>query len=286
MPRTAASRPPGQLKPETAQHLPQRQGAPQIAGAQALGLLGERHRPAPRVRAAEPAHRQCDQQRPAARRAVCQQPLVAAVHPRRLLPAPRAPRQGAPDRREDHHRIPGVGHPADLQPGKVREQHRQQGRSPLGHLQAANGAIAVCQRRRHDKMKRQRGSRAKRSWQTSASYRSLAAIPRRHAAPAPDRDEPAPGRYSAQPITKLAEEPYFVKVPGWLRTGRGGLPVIGCLPCEVSGLLVVRRLSKPAVLPGVRLCHCRRVMCACHARVALSWGFSCRTWPGSSSRAS
>ena len=201
------TRPPGQLKPETAQHLPQRQGAPQIAGAQALGLLGERHRPAPRVRAAEPAHRQRDQQRPAARRAVCQQPLVAAVHPRRLLPAPRAPRQGAPDRREDHHRIPGVGHPADLQPGKVREQHRQQGRSPLGHLQAANGAIAVCQRRRHDKMKRQRGSRAKRSWQTSASCRSLAAIPRRHAAPAPDRDEPAPAATQRNPSQNSRKSP-------------------------------------------------------------------------------
>jgi hypothetical protein len=169
------TRPPGQLQPEAGQHLPQRQRPPQVAAGQPLSLLDEGDPRARRGRAAEPAHRQRDQQRPAARSAVSQQPLVAAVHPRRRLPALRAPRLSARDRREGHYRVPGVGDPADLQPGQVRKQDSQQLPGLRRDLNPAGLTIAACQRRRHDKMNRQRGSPAKRSWQTSASYRGLVA---------------------------------------------------------------------------------------------------------------
>ena len=63
---------------------------------QPLGLLGERDRRARRVPAAEPAHRQDDQHRPAARRAISHHPRIPAMHPRRLLTAPRAARRAPP----------------------------------------------------------------------------------------------------------------------------------------------------------------------------------------------
>ena len=103
---------------------------------------------------------------------------------------PARPAMRAADRRPDDHRLPGVGHPADLQPGQMREQDRQELTGLRRDLPAADG-INACQRRRHDKMKWQRRSRVTRSWQTSASYRNLAATTRRHAAPAPHRDKPA-----------------------------------------------------------------------------------------------
>ena len=215
MPRTAASRAPacaGQLQPETAQHLPQRQACaadsgrdrPSACSANVTALHpGSTHRNRRTANAISTGPP------PAAPSASSRR--VPAVHPRRRPPAPRAPRLADRDRRRDHHRIQARP-PADLPARQGEGTARPSRPTPfLGHFQAASGRIAACPRRRHDKMKRQRGSRANRSWQTSASDRSLAATPRRHAAPAPDRDEPAPGRYSAQPITKLAEEPNFVR---------------------------------------------------------------------------
>ena len=100
--------------------------------------------------------------------------------------APARPASSSPKRvsslraryqREGHHGVPGVGHMADLQPRQVRERRLQQLPGLRRDLRPA-GRSTACQRRRHDKMNRQRGSSAKRSWQTSASYRSLVA-PRR-----------------------------------------------------------------------------------------------------------
>jgi hypothetical protein len=56
----------------------------------------------------------------------------------------------------------------------VREQHEQQLLALPGHFQntAREGGHPLG---RHGRLRRQRGSRGKRSWQTSASYRSLVA---------------------------------------------------------------------------------------------------------------
>ena len=118
---------PGQLQPEPGQHGQQRDAAPPVPLAQPPGLLGEGDRRARRVPAAEPAHLQDDQHRPPARRAVSHHARIPAVHPRRLLTAPRAARRVRPARRDDHHRVPGVFHPVHAQPRQVREQHGQQG---------------------------------------------------------------------------------------------------------------------------------------------------------------
>ena len=83
---------PGQLQPEPGQHPQQRHAAPPVTGRHAPGLLSEGDRRAGRVPAAEPAHLQDDQHRPATHRAVRHHPRVPAVHPRRLLTAPRAAR--------------------------------------------------------------------------------------------------------------------------------------------------------------------------------------------------
>ena len=74
----------------------------------------------------------------------------------------------------DHHRVPGVLHLRYPQPAKVREQHEQQLLALPGNLldTAGGGGRPVG---RHGRLRRQRGSRGERSWQTSASYRSLVA---------------------------------------------------------------------------------------------------------------
>ena len=97
---------PGQLQPEPGQHGQQRDAAPPVSLAQPSGLLGEGDRRALRVPAAEPAHLQDDQHRPAARRAVSHRARIPAVHLRRRLTAPRAARRAGPARRGDHHRAP------------------------------------------------------------------------------------------------------------------------------------------------------------------------------------
>ena len=73
---------PGQLQAEPGQHAQQRHAPPPVPPGQPVGLFGERDRRALILQAAEPAHRQRDQQRAAARRAVGHRPRVPAVHPR------------------------------------------------------------------------------------------------------------------------------------------------------------------------------------------------------------
>ena len=165
--------PPGQLQPEAGQHAQQRHAAPPVPLRHAPGLLGERHLRARGLRAAEPAHRQHDQHRPAAGRAIGHHPRVPAMNPRGHRPARRAPRLPRPAARPDHHRVPGVLHLLHPQPAKVREQHEQQFLALPGNLQDTAGGGRP--RGRHGRLKRQRGSRGERSWQTSASYRSLVA---------------------------------------------------------------------------------------------------------------
>ena len=181
--------PPGQLQPEPGQHAQQRHAAPPVPLRQAPGLLGERGLRARGLRAAEPAHRQRDQHRPASGRAIGHHPRIPAVNPPGHRPAGRAPRLRRPAARPDHHRVPGVLHLAYPQPAKVREQHEQQLLALSGNLQDTAGG-GGRPRGRHGRLKRQRGSRGKRSWQTSASYRSLVARSRRHAARPPDRHIP------------------------------------------------------------------------------------------------
>ena len=171
--------PPGQLQAEAGQHAQQRHAAPPVPLRHAPGLLGERGLRARRLPAAEPAHRQRYQHRPAAGRAIGHDPRIPAMDPRGHHPARRAPRLHLPAPRPDHHRVPGVLRPFHPQPAKVREQHEQQLFALPGNLQDTGGGRP---RGRHGRLKRQRGSRGKRSWQTSASYRSLVARSRRHAA--------------------------------------------------------------------------------------------------------
>ena len=166
--------PPGQLQAEAGQHAQQRYAAPPVPLRHAIGLLGERGLRARGLRAAEPAHRQRDQHRPAAGRAIGHHPRVPAMNPRRRRSAQRAPRLCRPAGRPDHHRVPGVLHLTDPQPAKVREQHEQQLLALPGNLQDTAGG-GDRPRGRHGRLKRQRGSRGERSWQTSASYRSLVA---------------------------------------------------------------------------------------------------------------
>ena len=150
---------PGQLQPEPCQHAQQRDAAPPVPLAQPRGLLGEGDRRAPRVPAAEPAHLQDDQHRPPARRAVSHHARIPAVHPRRLLTAPRAARRVRLARRGDHHRVPGVFHPVHAQPRQVREQHGQQSLPLLRDIPDDAGGGAGRPGRQHDKLIRQRGSR-------------------------------------------------------------------------------------------------------------------------------
>jgi hypothetical protein len=166
--------PPGQLQPEAGQHAQQRHAAPPVPDGHAVGLLGERDLRARGIRAAEPAHRQGDQHRPAAGRAISHDPRIPAMDPRGRRPARRAPCLRRPAARPDHHRVPGVLHLPYPQPAKVREQHEQQLFALPGYFQdmAPGGGRP---RGRHGRLRRQRGSRGKRSWQTSASYRSLVA---------------------------------------------------------------------------------------------------------------
>ena len=85
MPSVQASRAaalPGQLQAEPGQHAQQRHAPPPVPLGEPAGLFGERDRRALILQAAEPAHRQRDQQRAAARRAVGHRPRVPAVHPR------------------------------------------------------------------------------------------------------------------------------------------------------------------------------------------------------------
>jgi hypothetical protein len=164
--------PPGQLQPEPGQHAQQRHAAPPVPRRHPRGLLGERDPRARGLRAAEPAHCQRDQHRPAPGRAVGHDPRVPAMDPRGHRLAQRAPRLRGPAARPDHHRVPGVLHLADPQPAKMREQHEQQFLTRPGHFQDTAGG------RRHGRLRQQRGSRCVRSWQTSASYRSLVATSR------------------------------------------------------------------------------------------------------------
>jgi hypothetical protein len=54
-------------------------------------------------------------------------------------------------------------------------------------------------------------------------------------------------------VRKLGSGPNFVKASATIGGRSGGLGRLPAgLPCGVKGLLVVQRLSKPAVLPGVR----------------------------------
>jgi very-short-patch-repair endonuclease len=71
-----------------------------------------------RVPAAEPAHPQGDQHRPAARRAVSHRARIPAVDPRRFQSAPRAARRARPARRGDHHRASRVFHPVHASPDR------------------------------------------------------------------------------------------------------------------------------------------------------------------------
>ena len=143
-----------------------------------LGPRGHTH--------AEPAHRQHHQHRPPARRAIGHDPRVPAMNPRGQRTACRAPRLRRPAGRPDHHRVPGVLHAPGPQPAKVREQHEQQLFALTRDFQDTTGG-GRRPGRRHGRLKRQRGSRAKRSWQVPASYRSLVAGSRRHAGRIPDR---------------------------------------------------------------------------------------------------
>ena len=156
---------PGQLQAEPGQHAQQRDAAPPVPLAQPCGLLGEGDRRAGRVPAAEPADLQDDQHRPATRRAVRHHPRIPAVHPRRLLTAPRAACPAGPARRRDHHRMPDVFHPVHAQPRQVREQRAQQASALLGNVPDKTRG-AGRPRWRHDRLRRQRGSRARGSWQT------------------------------------------------------------------------------------------------------------------------
>ncbi|HEV3288664.1 MAG TPA: hypothetical protein VG123_06700 [Streptosporangiaceae bacterium] len=149
----------GQLQPEPGQHPQQRDAAPPVPLAQPHGLLGEGDRRAGRVPAAEPAHLQHDQHRPPARRAVSHHPRIPAVHPRRLLTAPRAARHLRPARRDDHHRVPGVFHPVHAQSRQVREQHGQQRLPLLTDIPDDAGGGAGRPGRQHGRLIRQRGSR-------------------------------------------------------------------------------------------------------------------------------
>ena len=157
--------PPGQLQPEPGQHAQQRDAAPPVPLAHPRGLLGERDRRAPRVLAAEPAHLQDDQHRPATRRAVRHHPRIPAMHPRRLQAAPRAARRPRPARRRDHHRMHDVFHAMHAQTRQVREQRGQQAFALLRNV-PGNARGAGRPRRRHDRLRRQRGSRVRGSWQT------------------------------------------------------------------------------------------------------------------------
>ena len=143
-----------------------------------LGPRGHTH--------AEPAHRQHHQHRPPAGRAIGHDPRVPAMNPRGQRTACRAPRLRRPAGRPDHHRVPGVLHTPGPQPAKVREQHEQQLFALTRDFQDTTGG-GRRPGRRHGRLKRQRGSRAKRSWQVPASYRSLVAGSRRHAGRIPDR---------------------------------------------------------------------------------------------------
>jgi hypothetical protein len=177
---------PGQLQPEAGQHVQQRHAAPPVPCCQALGLLGERELHARGIRAAEPADRQHHQHRAAAGRAIGHHPRIPAMNPRGQRTACRAPRLRRPARRPDHHRVPGVLHAPGPQPAKVREQHEQQLFALTRDFQDTTGG-GRRPGRRHGRLIRQRGSRAKRSWQVPASYRSLVARSRRHAGRIPDR---------------------------------------------------------------------------------------------------
>src|ERR1035441_2852076 len=114
------------------------------------------------LRAAEPAHRQRDQHRPAAGRAIGHHPRIPAMNPRGSRPACRAPRLPRPAARPDHHRVPGALHLTDPQPAKVREKHEQQLLALPGNLQDTAGG-GDRPRGRHGRLRRQRGSWGERS---------------------------------------------------------------------------------------------------------------------------
>ena len=158
-PGQPGGRPPSQLQPEPGQHPQQRDAAPPVPLAQPPGLLGEGNRRASRVPAAEPAHLQGDQHRPSARRAVSHHARIPAVHPRRLLTAPRAARRLRPARRDDHHRVSRIFHPVHAQARQVREQHGQQGLPLLTDIPDDAGDGGGRPGGRHGRLIRQRGSR-------------------------------------------------------------------------------------------------------------------------------
>ena len=158
-PRQPGGGTPGQLQPEPGQHGQQRDAAPPVSLAQPSGLLGESNCRTTRVPAAEPAHLQDDQHRPAARRAVGHRAPVPAVHLRRRLTAPRAARRAGLARRGDHHRLSGVFDPVHAQPRQMREQHGQQGLPLLRDIRDDAGGRAGRPGRQHDKLIRQRGFR-------------------------------------------------------------------------------------------------------------------------------
>ena len=150
---------PGQLQPEPGQHDRQRDAAPPVPFAQPLGLLGKGDRRALGVPAAEPAHLQDDQHRPPACRAISHHARIPAVHPRRLLTAPRAARRPCPARRDDHHRVSRIFHPVHAQPRQVREQYGQQGLALLRDIPDDAGGGAGRPGEQHGRLIRQRGSR-------------------------------------------------------------------------------------------------------------------------------
>ena len=157
-PGQPGSRTPGQVQPEPGQHGRQRDTAPPVPLTQPRGLLSEGDRRALRAPAAEPAHPQDDQHRPAARRAVRHRARIPAVHPRRLQAAPRAARRARLARRGDHHRVSHVFDPAHAQPRQVREQNGQQGLPLLRDIPDAGGGTGRPGRQ-HGRLIRQRGSR-------------------------------------------------------------------------------------------------------------------------------
>ena len=207
--------PPGQLHPQAGQHAQQRHAAPPVPDGQPFGLLGERDLRAARIRAAEPAHRQDDQYGAAAGRAIGHHPAVPAMHLRGHRPARRAPRLRGPAARPQHHRLPGIGHPVDPQPGKMREQHEQQLLALPGNLQDTAGGGGRPPGR-HGRLRRQRGSRAR---EVLADSRVLpeprchitptrrARTRSSHQTPAATPAKPHPAPHPPSPITKIAQEP-------------------------------------------------------------------------------
>jgi hypothetical protein len=83
---------------------------------------------------------------------------------------------------------------------QVREQHGQQALTLVRDFPDADGG-SDRPGRRHGRLIRQRGSRVRRSWQITASYRGLVARSRRRAAPIPYRHiQPASRR---TPVTNV-----------------------------------------------------------------------------------